>query len=113
MDFEEINDIAWQGFIEFAVKKPEMIAQFNADTGSTFNRPYAPKTGLEAAIDKATGYAERMWEKHLEDMESYILWVTEHYWGLDEAPEKVRKKIEERKNASPKEQESFSFGPPS
>jgi len=76
---EPFASAAWVGFINFALGKDEILRRFEKDTGE---QPYSPpKTGLEALIDKATGY-----DKHrLKYLRNYIVWVTENLWG--EKPE--------------------------
>jgi hypothetical protein len=44
---------AFVGYVRWAARDPQMVENFERDTGIKF-RP--PKTGLDAAIDKATGY---------------------------------------------------------
>jgi hypothetical protein len=78
-------DVAWRDFIVWAGKQPDCIAAFNEQTGSSFRRRPAANA-LEAMIDGATG-------KIRAETEAFVLWVTEHYWGVDQAPAKVRAAI--------------------
>lgn len=86
MDRRGFMDIAWRDFINFAAREPDIIAQFNAETGRHYG---APATPIEAMIDDASGRLE-------DDTNEFVLWVTERHWGIDEAPEKVRAEIEAR-----------------
>lgn len=61
---------AWRGFVEWSFKQPSMRAQFAAETGRKFPAP----NGDHEAYAKA-----------------FTLWVSEAHWGLDEAPEEVRR----------------------
>jgi hypothetical protein len=79
-----VLDVAWRDFIVWACKEPDCIAAFNAETGSSMGRPAG--NPLEAMIDDVTG-------KLRAETEAFVLWVTEHYWGVDEAPAKVREAI--------------------
>jgi hypothetical protein len=62
---EFFRSAAWADFIRFAGGEPGMRQAFTADTGSPF---------IE------------------ENMEAFILWVTRHHWGMDEAPAAFRAK---------------------
>jgi hypothetical protein len=78
------TEIAWADFVEFAATQAEIVAEFNNATGRHFRQP---RNGLEAMIDQATG-------KDADDAEAFMLWVTEHYWGMDDAPEAVKTKFQ-------------------
>lgn len=79
---------AWRGFIVWASGHPDFQKMYAQHTGIAWPSP--AKNGLEAMIDDATGHLSG----HLE---GFMLWATEHYWGVDEAPPKVRAEIESRK----------------
>lgn len=86
----EINDAmfgypAWRGFVAWAIKHPDFRAEFTKATGLQWPAP--PKNGFDAMIDKATGVHETV-------REAFVLWVTEHHWGLDDAPPAVREAVE-------------------
>lgn len=80
---------AWRGFIAWAIKQPEMREQFTAETGHQW--PSAAKNGLEAMIDGATGYHEKV-------AEAFMLWATKTHWGADEAPPEVRAALNEARD---------------
>lgn len=73
-------EIAWRDFIMFASANPGMQAAFKADTGFDLTER---KTGIDAAIDEATGY-------DTDKLECFILWATEKHWGMEYAPPSYR-----------------------
>ena len=79
---------AWRGFISWAYEQPEMRAAFTADTGISW--PSAPKNGLDAMIDKATGHREKQ-------AEAFAVWASDQYGeefcppAMQEAIKKARK----------------------
>lgn len=79
-----LMDIAWRDFINFAAQHDEIVAQFNHETGSSFMLPGSP---IELMIDGATGKVEA-------DAKAFVFWVTKWHWGLEYAPEKLRREIE-------------------
>ena len=85
---EAFNEIAWRDFILFAYQHEPIVSQFERETGRTITAP--PSSALEAMIDRATGKTDA-------DLNAFVLWATEHHWGIDEAPEKVRAAILARK----------------
>lgn len=89
MDESTFMEIAWRDFINWAVTKPEMISAFEASSGQRRLTP--PKNALDAMIDKATG-------AHKAYAQEFMLWATEHHWGIDDAPAKVRDEIERRRD---------------
>lgn len=66
---------AFASFMNWAYRQPEMHEQHCADTGLT--RPQPPKNGLEAMIDKATGYEEKY-------AASFVEWAIKNHWGTEE-----------------------------
>jgi hypothetical protein len=80
-DRRDLLDIAWADFIRWAMDQPEIVAQFNAATGRSYQT--RAQTILGVMVDEATG-------KLADDTEAFMLWATETYWGTDEAPGKVR-----------------------
>lgn len=92
-NLEIFRELAWRDFIMWVVTQPGIRAQFQEDTHIAF--PSKPTTTIDAMIDKACGYdAKEEWEKA---GEAFVLWVTERRWGIDEAPLKVRLKLEKEK----------------
>ena len=77
-------DSAWRDFVNFAWQDDEIIAQFYRETGTSFVKPGLP---IEQMIDDATG-------KTADDIKAFVFWVTERHWGLEYAPEKLRREIE-------------------
>ena len=62
---------AWASCISWAIAEPDVLAAFRAETGNTWQ---PGKTGLEQAIDRASG-ADRAF------MEAFINWANVHVWG--------------------------------
>lgn len=85
---DAINAVAWADFIKWAAKSPEYVALYNAETGSNYN-PFEQLSPIEAAIDKATGFAE-------ESAFAFARWVTEHDWGMEYAPAAFREDCQRR-----------------
>lgn len=84
MKIGDLMEVAWSSFISWAAHHEPTILYYELDTGKRF--PRAPKTYIEAAIDKATGFDKER-EK---DIEHFVLWATDEIWGFNEAPEKVQ-----------------------
>lgn len=59
----------------------DLCSQFTDETGITF--PVEPKTGLDAMIDQATGYATDVAFR-------FAVWATQNYFGMDNAPAAFR-----------------------
>jgi hypothetical protein len=70
-DTPDYMEGAWIGCVLHAAGDPGLLAQFHADTGDRWT---APKSGLEAAIDAATGA-----DKEIAD--AFIAWVNSALWG--------------------------------
>ena len=66
---------AYLGLIRYASTQPEMIKQFEHDTGMKFR---FASGGIEKMIDEATGYRKDLVFK-------FAHWVTENLWGDSEA----------------------------
>lgn len=79
-----LMEIAWRDFILWAVQDEGVMAQYKEETGKTMS---GPANAIEAAIDKATGYAES--QAH-----DFVIWATERLWGIEEAPERLRAELE-------------------
>ena len=67
-----LNIATWTGFLNFTIGEERLHREFEEATGTKI--PAAPKSPIEAMIDKATGYQES-W------IMPFIVWVTETYWG--------------------------------
>lgn len=62
---------AWAACLSYTVRRTDALARFEAESGLKFS----PATnGLEAAIDKATGYEEDFLSK-------FIDWFNKNVWG--------------------------------
>ena len=81
---DALMDIAWRDFINFASQHDEILAQFNEETGASFMKPASP---IEQMIDDVTGKAES-------DAKAFVCWFTDRHWGMEYAPEKLRREIE-------------------
>ena len=62
---------AWVSFVLWASAQPEMLDQFERETGMRYKAPESP---LEAAVDEATGYGEEIAKR-------FILWLNVKHWG--------------------------------
>jgi hypothetical protein len=72
--------IAWRDFIMFARFHEPTIEMFENDTG--YKLANQPKSALDAAIDKATGYQDKI-------AKLFVLWATEKLWGTEGVPQAV------------------------
>lgn len=70
-DTPECMAFIWVACLRFAVGEQGIVEQFEKDTG---NRYVAPRNGLEAAIDEATGLPQQV-------AREFILWVNKNIWG--------------------------------
>lgn len=73
---------AWRDFVLFAAKEPEILRRYAEDTGRVF--PPASRSPIERLVDNAAGFSPE------EDVEAFVLWVTENLWGKEWAPEEIR-----------------------
>jgi len=87
MTREEFLSSAWASFVDWASRNDEIVAQFESETGE--RKLPAPRNQLERMIDEACGA-----QADMDYAEKFMKWVTVNHWGLDEAPESVRKQIE-------------------
>jgi hypothetical protein len=74
---DEFHFSMWVGFIEFALKRDEIRAEFEAETGRTFPTPAS--NGLELMIDEACGF-DRSAEQ-MAYVAEFARWVTPLYFG--------------------------------
>lgn len=70
-DTPECMAFMWVGCLSFAAGEQGIVEQFEKDTG---NRYVAPRNGLEASIDEATGLPQQV-------VREFVLWVNENVWG--------------------------------
>ncbi len=82
-----LMEMAWRDFILWAVQDGDVLAQYKEETGKTMD---GPASGLEAAIDEATGYAESQ-------ANDFVIWDTKRLWGVEEAPQRLRAELERQK----------------
>lgn len=85
-----INDLMWSGFLSFTLGDARFREGFTADTSRKFMP--APRNGLEAMIDNATGINKQ-------EVEHFMAWVTVRHWGLPYAPAKFRERVLEMRAA--------------
>lgn len=71
---------AYVGCLQWAMSKPETLAQFELETG--FKAPPPPRTVLDQMIDEATGVNAEWFAK-------FKTWHDAEIWGNPTAPEKV------------------------
>ena len=71
-------------FLRWAVIEPSLVAAFSAETG--IQQMPAPKNGLEAMIDEATGAREHF-------LKALTVWLIENQWGWDSTPDSLRKMV--------------------
>lgn len=86
-EHEGFMEIAWAAFIRWASQDPEVVAHYREATGRQWP-PSSPQSGLEAMIDKATGYQDGA-------AEHFVIWATRTLWGEEEAPERLRRRMKE------------------
>lgn len=69
-----VMQIAWRDCLLWTIgsKNPDFLSAFTADTGVCL--PFAPKSGLDAMIDEATGINKDF-------AEAYIGWFNKAVWG--------------------------------
>jgi hypothetical protein len=82
-DIGDVMAPAWAGFVQYAITDERVVEQFERETGVKFSVATTP---IDRMIDEATGRVET-------DIEKFVLWVTERYWGVEYAPEAIREKI--------------------
>jgi hypothetical protein len=61
----------WVGCLRWAIGNSEILAAFTADTGLTYS---PPKSGLDAMIDEASGFNEKL-------VKSFVEWFNKNVWG--------------------------------
>lgn len=87
---QDFMDAAWYSFVIWASKKPEMLAEYAEATGKNFGSGPSP---IDRLIDRATGHKPDV-QKEAED---FMLWVTEHHWGIDDAPDGIKQLAKEKR----------------
>lgn len=79
---------AWAGFVMWAFGEPGCRLTFEQETGHKLS---APKTALDALIDKTCGVQDVYFE-------DFIVWVTANLWGtmdgLAAVPAHLQKRVE-------------------
>jgi hypothetical protein len=70
----------------FAIDHEPTVAMFQRETGVKLVS--APRNGLEAMIDAATGAGEHR-------MMAFVLWVTKNIWGRDGVPDEILARLDE------------------
>ncbi|HAH8787713.1 TPA: hypothetical protein HIQ84_001866 [Escherichia coli] len=63
--------------LERCLQEEELIEQFERLSG--VKRPASPKTGIEALVDKATGYTDEQWETFFSEFIPFVhdcVWLT-------------------------------------
>jgi len=66
---------AWAAFCQWALTEPEIRLEFKDETGIDLDNLFKA-SGINAAVDKATGRIDAA-------METWAEWVTKTYWGVD------------------------------
>lgn len=64
----------WASALQFSIGHRETLAQFTADTGLTYSAPRSP---LDAMIDKATG-------ADADAVRAFVVWFNANLWGQNE-----------------------------
>ena len=85
---------AWASFAAWVINAPDVIARWEKETGRKMAGQ--PRTPMDAAIDKATGYDKA----RSQDLEDFLIWATINLWGEDEAPAKMRAAIARRRDGA-------------
>lgn len=70
-DTPECMAYMWVGCLRFAAGEQGIVKRFEKETGIRYE---APRNGLEAAIDEATGLPQQV-------AREFILWVNKNVWG--------------------------------
>ena len=70
-DTPEYMHGAWAGALSAAIKEPEILAQFRADTGNNWEPARSP---LDKMIDEATGVDRAF-------VEEFVAWFNTNVWG--------------------------------
>lgn len=76
-----ILDGAWMDGLHWAISDERMQAEFKATTGRDLS---PPASVIEGMVDDATG-------KRKADVEAFVRWWTETYFGAEYAPPEYRK----------------------
>jgi hypothetical protein len=61
----------WAACLRWAIGEPDILAAFTVDTGLSYS---APKCGLDAMIDEATGLQENI-------IKAFVEWFNVNVWG--------------------------------
>lgn len=71
------NEMAWIGFIQWAIGEESLRSQFEEASGAVFIEQV--RGGFAALIDQACGVKEGNKKYCM----AFTIWVTENYWGPD------------------------------
>ncbi len=79
---EYVMGSAFLGLIDYLIRQPGAIEEFERETGMRFKLPSSP---IEQMIDSATG-------AQTEYIRSFICWAQKNYWG-EELPPELEEKL--------------------
>ena len=77
LDMPEYMTPAWLGCIEWAIKRPGIVAQFRAETSNAWMPGVSP---VDRLIDKST---DAEWEF----IKAFVEWANVNIWGPIDGPE--------------------------
>ena len=80
---DAFKEIAWLGFIHWAIGEETLRTQFEKETGMVFIEP--ARYGIAILIDQFCGVDEGNKKYFM----AFTVWVTENYWGPDEDCPKI------------------------
>lgn len=74
---DEFHFDMWAGFLRFMLDQPEIMTEFEAETGKRFM--HGRTSGIEAMIDSACGFDPVA--ENAVVMAEFARWATANYWG--------------------------------
>ncbi len=74
---DEFHFEMWTGFLRFMIGEPEVLVEFEAETGKRFLTER--RGGIEVMIDKACGFDPAA--ENALVMAEFGRWATANYWG--------------------------------
>lgn len=81
---------AWRGYVSWLHGQAFAREQFTADTGMQWPKP--PRSAIEAMIDKAVGYEEKV-------LDAFVIWASEQY-GVEHCPPDVQAAIAKKNSCA-------------
>lgn len=87
---DRIQFSAWSALLQWIAGREDLMQAFWRSVGQPV--PQSPRTALDAAIDRATGYDPKA--AVAAHFPAFVRWVTREYWGEDEITPSIQASLD-------------------